>query len=180
MFQKKIYLIALAVLVFALSGCKKPEEVAIENHEKELLGTWKTESIQIVRTDSTGKVVSDKTYTDQGEVEFKKPLEESSVAGTFAPVLFNDLKNNPNPLIGYFQAAGAGSATTKNGWAVYWEADNNAKRILFWGIQAGGSLHRTVNAECKGKSLTMWYVELDDKLNQMGSNRTFYTYKLTK
>lgn len=175
--MKTNILVGFIIVVTLFTACKKQEERLITREEKRLEGTWSIDESRTQVTDSMGVVISDSTELNIGTVEFRIASEDG--ADVFNLVLFNNITGN-NALAGYFQQYNAGFSTTTGGWAFYWDADPDSKRILFWGIASGGSYHKSVNLELDGngkKKQTLSYVQ---KYFNAPNIRTFYTFTLSK
>jgi len=173
--MKTRILAGFIVVITLFTACKKQELRLITKEEKRLEGTWNIDETRTQVTDSMGVVISDSIEFNTGTVEFRIAEDDAEVP--FNLVLFNNITGS-NALVGYFQGYNAGFSTTTGGWAVYWDADPDSKRILFWGITSGGSYHKTVNLELDGnKKQTLSYVQ---SFFNNPNERTFYTFKLSK
>lgn len=170
----KLKLCLWAVMaIVGFSSCKKNEERLLLKEEKRLEGVWNLDEYTIETTDSIGVILSNVKAENVGYIEFKLSTDEG--ADVFNPVLFEEGADDIE-LVNYFKGQSAGDATVKGGWSLYWDADPDGKRILFWGITGGGSLHTTVNIENAGKNnQTLFYTR------SLGNGqRVFYTFKMSK
>ena len=164
---------ALALVAVALAGCQKAETTDLQRSAQRQRGTWQVAEIRTVTTDSLGRVISTVVSPDQGSIEFRSPTDPSP----FSPVLFAGPCAG-SALVDYFRRSGAGNGTTSGGWSLYWDADPEDRRLLFWGIQAGGSLHRAVNLERDGADRLRLHYILTSKLR--ATQREFISFELRR
>jgi hypothetical protein len=169
---------ACLILLGLASGCEKAEVRDIEQEESRWEGTWQVRETRLVVTDTLGQVRSETTQTDQGRAAFRIASQDGS--DVFNQVQFEGAVAN-SELVTYFRRVAAGDRTSGGGWALYWDADPDARRLLIWGIAPSVSYHRTVNVEVVSKQeRKLFYIFPAGTTGSARNERLFYTLTLRK
>lgn len=175
--MNKILLLIAAGLCL-LASCKKAEQRDLDKSRKRLLGMWTVESISLRTTDTLGALLGDTTIPNPGTVEFIEADESASGIGAFDRALFEG-PCSKSELVGYFSGNNAGDPTSTGGWSLCWDADPEGLRLQFWGVNGGGSLHRSLNLQYEGKGKNtqqLYYIVQTPGVNL----RSIYTWQMRK
>ncbi len=170
----KPFFSVLAALTFLTVSCKKAAIRDVEKASKKLVGSWNVKKIEVRTTDTSGNLVQDTSYEDQGTVLFAYGDKNALGGGYFDHADFTGACALSD-LVLYFRSIAAGDAIA-NGWSLSWDADPDDLRVQFWGITAGGSYHNSVNHSISGNTQKLWYVKQLTYQNK----RIFYTWTLNK
>ncbi len=170
----KLFFPFLITTFVLMASCKKTITKDIEKAGSKLVGTWNVKQIDVRTTDTSGNLIDDTSYNDQGTIIFARGDKNALGSGYFDHADFTG-PCATSDLVLYFRNVGAGDAIT-NGWSLSWDADPDDLRIQFWGETGGGSYHNNVNHSYSGSTQQLYYVIQPLYQNK----RVFYTWTLSK
>jgi len=145
--RKLHHLIGIFALALIFFACKKEEIRGIEKEEKRLMGTWQVNTYKSVTIDTLSQQVLQSTsLTDVGTIEFiPGGGDDASTENFFKRANFHGTIATLQPC-GYFRSVSAGDPIN-DGWSIFWDADPESKRLLFWAVTGGGGVHQITTLE---------------------------------